>query len=301
MIETTYQQVKTTPRLKLQMENDPNYDHGKLLKLNGKIVYDIPNELATLNELTTLDLSAERESGLMLSVRRLPSLIFSLTNLKCLHLDVNNISYLPNEIGYLKNLERFTCTNNKLQTLPISFINLKKLKSLHLGSNLFKQIPKQIFSLLDLVFLDFSNNYISFLPEELGNLSNLETLILIHNYIQELPQSIGKLKNLRTLWLAFNDLTELPKSFTQLTNLEWSHLQLSSHIDNNPLEKPPVHICVKGTRAIKKYFDDLVKKTSRLTAINETTRQEIIIDKNNNIIQKPVYLPSIKLNKSKFK
>jgi Leucine-rich repeat (LRR) protein len=73
-----------------------------------------------------------------------------------------------------------------------------------------------------------------------------------------LPEDIGKLQQLRTLWLGNNKLKKLPREMVKLNNLEWNNnfLDLSSNIDGNPLEEPPLDVCLRGILAIKEYFGE---------------------------------------------
>ena len=65
--------------------------------------------------------------------------------------------------------------------------------------------------------------------------------------------------SLRCLWLGDNQITKLPPKFGQLHNLDWGatgrHM-LSSIIDGNPLQEPPIHVCRQGVIAIAQYFGD---------------------------------------------
>ena len=238
-------------KLKLQTEADPIYKNsggkiGRSLALKGKLIKPIPHDLYSLNELTTLDMSASRESNLDCLLDKLPIELLFLKNLRCLHIDVNNIQIIPVEIGELVNLERLTCTNNRISCLPLSFKKLQNLTSLHLGNNFFEHFPLCICSLVNLKFLDFTNNEIKRLPEEIGYLKLMEILLLFHNKLETLPQSLFTLIKLKTLWIGENCLKKLPSSIVNLKNLDWEETQLSSNVSGNPLVDPPLEICEKG-------------------------------------------------------
>ena len=52
-----------------------------------------------------------------------------------------------------------------------------------------------------------------------------------------------------------NKLKELPEDFGNLKNLEWDGEPSSINVDNNPLLRPPLNICLKGIDAIRNYFE----------------------------------------------
>lgn len=249
-------------RLRLHTENDPCYENGRLLQLKGRLIKPVPPDLFSLIELTTLDMSASRESNLDYLLDRLPVELICLKNLRCLHIDVNNISLIPTELGDLVNLEKLTLTNNKLTCLPSSFTKLKKLTSLHLANNSFEHFPIVICSLTNLKFLDFSNNQLTILPDQIGDLKYLEILLLFNNLLEGIPDTLCDLKNLKTLWLGDNFIRKLPQAICNLKNLDWEHSQLSSNVNGNPLVDPPLDVCNKGVKAIASYYRVIGRRKS---------------------------------------
>ena len=274
-------------KLRLQTEADPNYENGRLLQLKGKSIKPIPNDLYTLTELTTLDMSASRESNLDCLLDKLPVELVFLKNLRCLHIDVNNISIIPVEIGELVNLEKLTCTNNKISCLPSSFQKLQKLTSLHLANNSFEHFPIIVCSLINLKFLDFSNNEITAIPDQISDLKYLEVFLLFHNLLEAIPDTLCTITKLKTLWLGDNRMRKLPASIVNLKYLDWDTSQLSSNVNGNPLVDPPIEICEKGVRAIGNYYRVIgrrksslrgaIKRNSIITAVlpvvNESSRR----------------------------
>lgn len=127
----------------------------------------------------------------------IPSWIFSISSIRSLHLDNNQIKVLPTDIKNLTYLEKLTLDNNRLQ-----------------------EIPRQIGQLSYLEYLCLSKNQLQNLPSEIGNLTNLQELHLHSNQMTKLPNSLQKLSNLRHLNLHRNQLTELPKILLQLPKLE---------------------------------------------------------------------------------
>ncbi|MGN7811897.1 hypothetical protein ACTJIW_19150 [Flavobacterium sp. 22659] len=78
------------------------------------------------------------------------SIILKLSKCKKLttiHLSVNHIKELPNEISLLNNLEELNLYENELTNLPSNLLRMKRLKSITLDGN---KIDKKI-------ILDFEN------------------------------------------------------------------------------------------------------------------------------------------------
>ncbi|CAF1147726.1 unnamed protein product [Rotaria sp. Silwood1] len=251
--------VKTQSRLRMLVEQLPN--GRKSLHLKGIDTLAIPSELYELTDLDILDVTPESKSGMNYTLSRVPADFCLLTNLKCLHLDNNNIVSFPNEIGELHHLEILTASNNHITILPDQIRQLQRLQSFHLSNNKIEEMPLCLCYLSkSLLFLDLSYNYLRQLPSSIHNLKQLRTLLLLGNRIKILPDTICQLSKLETLWLGDNKLKELPKTFSQLKHLDWHHhCELSSNFEGNPLENPPLDVCRKGMEAIEQYL----KKTQK--------------------------------------
>ncbi|CAF0872933.1 unnamed protein product [Rotaria sordida] len=251
--------IKTQSRLRMLVEHLPN--GRKSLHLKGMDTLVIPSELYELTDLDILDITPESKSGMNYTLSRVPTDFRLLINLKCLHLDNNNIVSFPNEIGELYHLEILTASNNHLTTLPDQIRQLQNLQSCHLSNNKIEEMPLCLCYLSkSLLFLDLSYNYLRQLPSSIHNLKQLRTLLLLGNHIKILPDAICQLLKLETLWLGDNKLKELPKNFSQLKHLDWHyHCELSSNFEGNPLENPPLNVCRKGMEAIEEYL----KKTQK--------------------------------------
>ncbi|CAF1558626.1 unnamed protein product [Rotaria magnacalcarata] len=251
--------VRTQSRLRMLVEQLPN--GRKRLHLKGIDTIAIPTELYELTDLDILDVTPESKSGMNYTLSRVPADFRFLINLKCLHLDNNNIVSFPAEIGELPHLETLTVSNNHLTTLPDQIRQLQRLQSCHLSNNKIEDMPSCLCYLSkSLLFLDLSYNYLRQIPSSIHNLKQLRTLLLLGNRIKTLPDSVCQLSKLETLWLGDNKLTELPKSFPQLKHLDWyHHCELSSNFEGNPLVNPPLDVCRKGMDAIEQYL----KKTPK--------------------------------------
>ncbi|CAF1373341.1 unnamed protein product [Adineta steineri] len=249
--------AKNQNRLRLLVDQLPN--GRKRLHIKGTDALSIPAELYELSDLDILDMTPESKSGMMYTLTRVPINICVLTNLKCLHLDNNDIVTIPAEIGQLQNLEVFTASNNHIATLPDQMRQLQRLQSCHLANNNIEEMPLCLCYLSkNLLFLDLSHNYIRELPTSIYHLKQLRTFLLLGNRLKSLSESICQLSKLETLWLGDNKLKELPKKITQLKNLDWYHQwELSSNFEGNPLEKPPISVCRQGMDAIEKFFKNI--------------------------------------------
>ncbi len=218
----------------------------------------IPSELYELTDLDILDVTPESKSGMNYTLSRVPTDFRLLTNLKCLHLDNNDIVSIPPEISELQHLEILTVSNNHLTTLPDQIRQLQRLQSCHLANNKMEEMPLCLCYLTkSLLFLDISYNYLQQIPSSIQHLKQLRSLLLLGNRIKVLPDSICQLTKLGTLWLGDNKLKSLPRNFSQLRHLDWyHHCELSSNFEGNPLEQPPLEVCRKGMEAIEQYFKE---------------------------------------------
>nr|XP_038031002.1 leucine-rich repeat-containing protein 40 [Anas platyrhynchos] len=235
-------------------EHDPKYEGKKKLKISGRELAAVPEQVFGLDQLQVLEMSPERESCLTHRLELLPRDISRLKNLTLLYMDSNNLKALPAEIGSLRHLERLTLSNNRLSSLPPEMAALQRLRSLHLANNSLTELPAPLCQLRGLTFLDLSDNKIRTIPSSIRHLEKLETLLLLFNSLESLPEDICVLRNLHTLWLGNNCLRALPASFGELVNLDWGCNYCSCNFEGNPLECPPPEICSRGPEEIRDYF-----------------------------------------------
>ena len=155
-------------------------------------------EIAACREDDAVSLDLTNPVGL----KKLPSELWTLTQLKVLSLNWDGLENLPEDIG-----------------------RLKKLESLCLKSDQLKQLPNQIVSLSRLNYLEVIGSQMTELPVDFGNLSALRTIIFFRTQLQELPASFGKLNRLEVAEMDNNQLRKLPNDLSGLTNLRVLTLQ----------------------------------------------------------------------------
>lgn len=140
------------------------------------------------------------------------------------------IGSLPAGLGTMTNLKVLQANRNDLISVPSTLDQLQSLTHVSLSTNNFRVIPEDILRLANLVALDMSRNMITDVPAGIGGLAYLEHLVLYGNRISTLPESIGDLRTLTLLQLSENRITRLPETIKNLTNLQ------DLYLGGNPLE-----------------------------------------------------------------
>jgi len=190
------------------------------LDLSGLALNTLPESMAELTQLTTLNLGDNR-------LTTVPESLSSLTRLTWLDLSSNLLMTVPESLGNLTRLRCLDLDNNDLTTLPEWLSDLGQLTVLNLGTNRLTSVPESLGNLAQLTELSLDNNRLTSVPESLGNLAQLATLYLTTNRLTSVPESLGNLKQLTELYLAGNLLTTVPECLGDLTQL--STLYLSSN------------------------------------------------------------------------
>ncbi len=138
-----------------------------------------------------------------------------------LNLRNQNLTKLPESIGFATNLKKLDISNNNIVELPDSISQLTALQELTLSGNKFTELPDALWELTQLQTLNLSKNKLIALPESIGQLTELFELNLLENFnLEGLPKSIGQLEQLRILDLGGGYLKTLPKSFENLMRLK---------------------------------------------------------------------------------
>ncbi|OYD93859.1 hypothetical protein CDG76_17985 [Nostoc sp. 'Peltigera membranacea cyanobiont' 210A] len=196
------------------------------LNLSSNQLTALPEAIASLTQLQQLDLSYNELTAL-------PEAITSLTQLQTLNLSRNQLTALPEAITSLTQLQQLDLSHNELTELPEAIASLTQLQQLDLSNNELAALPEAITSLTQLQQLDLSNNELTALPKAIASLTQLQTLNLSRNQLTALLEAIASLTQLQTLNLSSNELTELPEAIASLTQLQRLYLR------NNQLTELP--------------------------------------------------------------
>ncbi len=188
---------------------------------------EIPTQIGLLTHIIKLRLYGNH------LLKRLPSEISRLKNLKILDLQECPLGSLPPEIGHLNQLEELNVRNNHIETLPPEFIHLENLTYLDLKDNYLHLFPIEICKLKKLRYLYLSNNQLKAIPPAIKQLKSLRQLDLNHNQLAEIPPEIGQLEWLFSLDLRNNQLRNLPSEIGQLEDLTQLDLR-HNHLQNLP-------------------------------------------------------------------
>ena len=162
-----------------------------------------------------------------------PELSAENKSLKTLVLRLNNLTKLPDNIGYFSALQTIDIYN-PITEIPNSFINLQQLENLKFEGAELIVFPEQVFALSKLKSLIISQfdtkNKIKTLPDNFDKLPLLEELSLRNAALTEVPASIGRLQHLENVYFNANNLTKLPQALAENSHLTYVN------INNNPLD-----------------------------------------------------------------
>jgi hypothetical protein len=201
------------------------------------------------NSLRKLSLAANRLSSIP------PKLVICLPALKHLDLSQCELYQLPNEWN-LPQLKRLNLSHNRLSEFPDevwrdcskAFAFLVSSIS-HISCHSLPDKQTMLEGLPELSDLNMYGNKVSeiIVPQNTGLLSKLETLNLGYNDLAYLPDELDQLKALRTLKLMRNFLERIPM---RVCNMDIKDIDVSS----NPLIQPPIEMCERGMRSMKRYY-----------------------------------------------
>ena len=134
-----------------------------------------------------------------------------------LYIDGNQISVLPDEIGYLREITELGLLNNQLVEIPRTIGHLTKLKCLHAEGNKIE--------------LYLRDNCFATLPDALCDLAELDSLYLEDNQMTTagFPTRFGEMISLKGLCLHRNKLVDFPmqKQNYFIINKPWKLLSKS--------------------------------------------------------------------------
>jgi Leucine-rich repeat (LRR) protein len=215
----------------------------------------------------------------------LPAQITALALLQKLNISNNSVSSIPDHVGRLIFLRELRASDNsiellsakalqklaslafldlrrnQLQELPTSLATCKCLVKLFVSKNRLRQLPSTFTRLLSLQVLHADCNSMDQLGFQAQQLSRLAQLRLGHNQLRDqgLPHHIGLAPALTELALSHNQLETLPESLakTPLRKLL---------LEGNPLQRPPMHVVLKGVPHVQRYLASLehARSTAKL-------------------------------------
>jgi Leucine-rich repeat (LRR) protein len=141
-----------------------NLSSNRILHLHAEFCKSLPN-------LEVLDLRANR-------IREISPFLGTMSKLKVLKLDKNEIKVLPEELYTIKGMEELTLQQNRVSHLSSKIGQLQQLKRLNLASNLIEEIPFQLGLCTELETLCIQKNRFVSFPCSFVNLVNLKELSL---------------------------------------------------------------------------------------------------------------------------
>lgn len=142
----------------------------------------------------------------------LPEGLARLTKLTTLNLEANNLEELPSGIHKLVRLKTLNLSKNRINDCPDNLCELSELKVLNLEKNRLQFVPKSIGN-LNLVDLRIGHNQIEILPEEIfaGNLgASIKIFSCCENNMMELPWSLTRINPEALLEADFNPYISPP-------------------------------------------------------------------------------------------
>ncbi|KAF7648766.1 hypothetical protein LDENG_00152230 [Lucifuga dentata] len=175
------------------------------LELVGCNLERIPSAVFSLSNLQELDLKDNK----LTTVEEILSLQHC-RRLVTLRLWHNNIAYIPEHISKLHFLETLDISWNKLQKLPSRMFYCTKLRHLNVSHNQLTSLPSEVGILQSLQYFNASFNSLETLPEELFSCKRLKTLALGNNCLLSLSPRIASLTQVVRLEIKGNRLESLP-------------------------------------------------------------------------------------------
>ncbi|XP_028330204.1 volume-regulated anion channel subunit LRRC8C-like [Gouania willdenowi] len=171
-------------------------------------------------------------------LERIPSAVFSLSNLQELDLKENKLTTVE-EIMSLQHCQRLVTLrlwHNKITYIPDHISKLHSLETLDISWNKIRKLPSRLFYCTKLRHLDVSHNQLSHLPPDVNILQGLQFLSAAFNSLDILPDELFSCKRLKTLIVSNNCLSSLSARVASLSQL------VRLDIKGNPLESLPLEI-----------------------------------------------------------
>ncbi|XP_066519681.1 volume-regulated anion channel subunit LRRC8E isoform X2 [Hoplias malabaricus] len=206
---------------------------GQLLRLcvhNESSPLKAFSSLKKLVHLVTLELTA-------CELERLPSAVFSLSNLQELDLRENRLTTVEEilSLQHCRRLSTLKLWHNSITTVPEHISKLRSLETLDLSWNTIRKLPPRLCYSTKLKHLDLSHNQLTSLPPEIGILQSLWHFSVAYNSLEALPDELFSCKRLRTLALGNNSIVFLSPRVGNLAQLVRLELK-GNRLESLPLE-----------------------------------------------------------------
>lgn len=171
-------------------------------------------------------------------LERIPSAVFSLSNLQELDLRDNKLTTVEEilSLQHCRRLVTLRLWHNKITYIPDHISKLHSLETLDVSWNKLRKLPSRLFYCTKLRHLDVSHNQLTSLPPEVGILQGLQFFSAAFNSLEMLPEELFSCKRLKTLALGNNCLSSLSSRVANLAQL------VRLEIKGNRLESLPVEI-----------------------------------------------------------
>lgn len=174
----------------------------KKLELYESLISDIPDELTSLIQLTSLSIKLK-------FLKRFSHSISRLNNLEVLKIERTSISELGDGVVELSNLkELHIINNNELAEIPANLGNLKNLEYLYIYNNRIKSLPQTIAELINLRVLYIADNIIEELPDEITSLPSLKVINISGNKLKKIPLDLFEMNCIEEINLSNNTLID---------------------------------------------------------------------------------------------
>lgn len=160
------------------------------------------------------------------TLKQIPGVVFTMTNLTELNLCCNQIYEVPREIVALKGLHVLILSENQLVDLPAEITFLSSLRVLEIAENYIGALPDDIGRLSNLEILRANRNRLATLPDGLAGCERLKLLNLYNNNLEALGTGLSALSELEELNLSNNALVALPE-VGRWKNLKRLYLQMN--------------------------------------------------------------------------
>ncbi|XP_040892566.1 volume-regulated anion channel subunit LRRC8C isoform X2 [Toxotes jaculatrix] len=171
-------------------------------------------------------------------LERIPSAVFSLSNLQELDLKDNKLTTVEEilSLQHCRRLVTLRLWHNKITYIPDHISKLHTLEMLDISWNKLRKLPSRLFYCTKLRHLDVSHNQLTSLPPEVGILQSLQFFSAAFNSLETIPEDLFNCKRLKSLALGNNCLSYLSSRVSNLAQL------VRLEIKGNRLESLPLEI-----------------------------------------------------------